>query len=72
MLFRSDFVSDDRTQASADGKAFDAKRWSTPLTGYRQVRDRRLSTVGNAVWHAPEPVGPYAYLEFLMDNLSTD
>jgi hypothetical protein len=67
-----DFMSDDRAQASADGKTFVAKRWSTPLTGYREVRGRRLSTVGTAVWDAPEPGGPFAYLEFFLDDLSTD
>ncbi len=66
-----DFISDDRLRSSADGKSFTPMRWSTPLTGYREVRGRRLSTVGSAVWHAPEPEGTFAYLEFLLDDLST-
>lgn len=67
-----DFVSDDRAQASTDGKAFNPKRWSTPLAGYREVRGRRVSTIGTAVWHGPEPEGSFAYLEFLLDDLSAE
>lgn len=67
-----DFVSDDRLRSSADGRAFTPMRWSTPLTGYRELRGRRLSTVGKAVWHAPDPEGTFAYLKFHLDDLITD
>jgi len=67
-----DFVSDDRLRSSADGKAFTPMRWSTPLADYREAHGRRLCTVGTAVWHAPEPEGTFAYLEFRLEDLSTD
>ncbi|MEO6999288.1 MAG: DUF6544 family protein [Terracoccus sp.] len=41
-----DFVSDDRLAGSADGKTFTARRWSTPLTSYRDVGQRRLAAQG--------------------------
>ena len=67
-----DFVSDDRLRASPDGTAFTPMRWSTPLGGYREVRGRRLSTVGSALWHGPEPEGTFNYLDFHLDDLRTD
>lgn len=67
-----DFVSDDRLRAAPDGSTFTPQRWSTPLAGYRELGGRRLSTAGAAVWHAPEPEGTFAYLEFDVDDLSTD
>ena len=33
-----DFVSDDRTRASADGKTFTPQRWSTPIAGHHDTR----------------------------------
>lgn len=34
---RVDLVCDDRLAGSPDGKTFTARRWSTPLTSYRDV-----------------------------------
>jgi hypothetical protein len=65
-----DFVSDDRMAASADGKVFTRQRWSTPISGYRDIGGRRLGTVGEALWHAPEPDGEFAYLEFHVDDIA--
>lgn len=65
-----DFVSDDRMVASADGKVFTRQRWSTPVTGYRDMGTRRVGTVGEARWHAPEPDGEFAYLEFHVDDIA--
>ena len=59
-----DFVSDDRTRASADGTTFMQQRWSTPLAGHRDIDGRRVLTSGEGVWHAPQPEGAFTYLEF--------
>ena len=37
-------------------------RWSTPVTGWREVNGRRLPARGSAIWHLPE--GPFTYAEF--------
>jgi hypothetical protein len=62
-----DFVSDDRSQASADGKTSTRMPWSTPLDAYRAFGPYRLSTGGEARWHAPE--GEFAYIRFVVDRL---
>jgi hypothetical protein len=65
-----DFVSDDRTRASADGRHFTAQRWSTPLAGYRSVGAQRIATHGEARWHASDPEGEFSYLEFIVDEVA--
>lgn len=50
-----DFVSDDRSAASTDGKTFTQQRWSTPLAGHRDTDGHRVLTSGAGVWHAPSP-----------------
>ena len=52
-----DFVSDDRTRASADGKTFTQQRWSTPLSGHHDSDGHRVFTLGEGVWHAGQPEG---------------
>jgi hypothetical protein len=64
-----DFVSDDRTRASADGKTFTSQRWSTPLAGYHELDGHRVPTVGKGAWHAPQPEGSFTYLEFDLDAI---
>jgi hypothetical protein len=64
-----DFISDDRCAASADGKTFRRQRWSTPLCNYRDFHGRTISASGLGCWHAPEPVGRFAYLEFEVDDI---
>jgi hypothetical protein len=64
-----DFVSDDRSRASADGRTFTSQRWSTPLHDRRRFGVRRLPSRGEAVWHAPAPEGTFAYLEFELVEL---
>ena len=63
-----DFVSDDRPAVSSDGKTFTPQRWSTPISGYRQLGPVRLGTIGEAHWHAPD--GEFAYLEFDLDDIT--
>jgi hypothetical protein len=65
-----DFVSDDRLRASEDGGNFTEQRWSTPVRGYRTLGSRRVVTVGEGRWHAPEPEGEFTYLEFDLDEIT--
>ncbi|MEZ5142929.1 MAG: DUF6544 family protein [Acidimicrobiales bacterium] len=65
-----DFVSDDRLRASSDGSTFTPQRWSTPLRDYRSFDGRSLSTAGEGRWHAPDPEGEFAYLEFDIDEIT--
>ena len=64
-----DFVSDDRTRASADGTTFTRRRWSTPLARHRDIDGHRVMTRGQGVWHAREPEGSFTYLEFHLDAI---
>jgi hypothetical protein len=63
----TDFVSDDRYQASSDGKTMHQRRWSTPIGGYREYGAVRLPSSGEGRWH--EPDGPYAYIELTIDDV---
>ena len=65
-----DFVSQDRLRASADGKSFTPQPWSTPLTGHHVTDGHRVFTVGEGVWHPPQPEGPFTYLEFHLDAIT--
>ncbi|WP_162616407.1 DUF6544 family protein [Xylanimonas allomyrinae] len=65
-----DFVSDDRLQADARGREFTPMRWSTPISGHRELRGRRTATAASAVWHAPE--GAFTYAELEVTDLDTD
>ncbi|RLB59962.1 MAG: hypothetical protein DRI34_00115 [Deltaproteobacteria bacterium] len=56
-----DFVSDDRLAASADGRRFTPKRWSTPVEAYRRFGPWRLFSRGRGLWHDRQ--GEYAYFE---------
>jgi len=65
-----DFISDDRTRSSRDGKSFTPQRWSTPVREYRTIDSRRVGTHGEGRWHAPKPEGEFAYLEFNLDQIT--
>jgi hypothetical protein len=65
-----DFVSDDRSRASRDGRVFTPQRWSTPLSAGGNMAGRHLMTHGEARWHAPAPEGEFAYLEFELDDIA--
>jgi hypothetical protein len=64
-----DFISDDRSRASANGRHFIPQRWSTPLRAYRRLGTRRLATHGEGRWHAPEPEGDFSYVELTVDKI---
>jgi len=63
----ANFVSDDRLQASPDGKSATSMRWSTPLGGYRSFGPIRLAATGEGRWH--ETAGDYAYIELTFDDV---
>jgi hypothetical protein len=64
-----DFWSDDRFMASPNGRSFRRIRWSTPLRGgYRTFGAHRLTSFGEARWHAPE--GTFAYGEFELVDIA--
>jgi hypothetical protein len=63
----TDFVSDDRYQASADGTTMRPRRWSTPVGGYRPYGAVRLPSRGEGRWHEPE--GEYTYIELAIDEV---
>ena len=65
-----DFISDDRLRASSDAKNFTPQLWSTPVREYRTIDSRRVGTHGEGRWHAPEPEGEFAYLEFNLDGIT--
>jgi hypothetical protein len=57
-----DFISDDRLAASADGKTFTPRQWSTPVSQYRWVGPRRVSSHGEARWHASAAGAEFVYV----------
>lgn len=68
----TNFVSDDRSRASSDGRTFTPLRFSTPLRDYRRYGPVRLASHGEARWHAPAPEGEFAYGEFELLEISYD
>jgi hypothetical protein len=68
----TDFVSDDRSRASAGGRTFTPLRFSTPVRDYRQYGPVRLASHGEARWHAPAPEGEFTYGEFELLEISYD
>lgn len=60
-----DFVSDDRLRS--EGAGFVSQRWSTPLSGYREVAGRRVASQGDARWDGPE--GRFPYIELRIDGI---
>ena len=64
-----DFVSDDRTAASSDGKSFTVQRWRTPVRDYRAFGARRVMTVGEARWEPLTGKG-FTYLEIELESIA--
>lgn len=62
-----DFVSDDRSIASPDGKAFTPARWSTPVDRYASFGPFRLGSRGEARWKSATE--DYAYIEFDLTDI---
>jgi hypothetical protein len=62
------FVSDDRYQASPDGRRMTRLRWSTPVTEYRRFGPMHLISTGEGRWHMPDR--PFAYIELEVDDVA--
>ncbi len=58
----TNFVSEDRSRSSADGKTFTRLRFSTPVRSYRAFGPLTLTALGEGRWHLPE--GEFVYGEF--------
>jgi hypothetical protein len=66
-----DFVSDDRLRADPQGRSFTRQRWSTPILEHSAREGRVLARRGEVHWHAPDPEGEFAYMEFAIDTVDT-
>jgi hypothetical protein len=73
VLFEADgllanFISDDRSRSSPDGKVFTRLRFSTPVRGYRDFGATRLAAHGEARWRLP--AGEFTYGEFDLEEIA--
>jgi hypothetical protein len=64
----TNFVSDDRSRSSPDGKTFTSLRFSTPVRDYRAFGAVRLASHGDARWHLPG--GEFTYGEFDLEEIA--
>jgi hypothetical protein len=64
----TNFESDDRSRASADGRTFTRLRFSTPVSDYRRFGSVRLASHGEARWLLPD--GEFTYGEFDIQDVS--
>jgi uncharacterized protein DUF6544 len=64
----TNFISDDRSRSSPDGKVFTRLRFSTPVRDYRDFGTVRLASHGDARWSLPE--GEFTYGEFDLVSVS--
>jgi hypothetical protein len=73
LLFGNDglltnFISDDRSRSSPDGKTFTRLRFSTPTRDYRDFGPARLGSYGEARWLLPD--GEFTYGEFELEKVT--
>jgi hypothetical protein len=66
----SNFISDDRTRSSPDGKTFTPRRFSTPVRDYRAFGPLTLAGYGEARWLLPE--GEFVYGEFNIQDVAVN
>jgi len=64
----TNFVSDDRSRSSPDGKVFTRLRFSTPVRDYRDFAGVHLAAYGEARWSLPD--GDFTYGEFELISAS--
>ena len=64
----TNFISEDRSRSSADGKSFTRLRFSTPVRDYRVFGPVRLAAHGEARWLLPE--GEFTYGEFDLQDIA--
>lgn len=63
----TNFISDDRSRSSPDGKSFTRLRFSTPVRDYRDFGGMYLAAHGDARWRLPE--GEFTYGEFNLQQI---
>lgn len=61
------FVSDDRSAGSTDGKSFVKSRWWTPVSDYRAFGAHRLASRGEGQWDNPS--GRFTYVRLAVDRV---
>lgn len=61
-----DFSSVDRYE-SADGKSYKALKWTTPLSGYKEINGINIPTYGETHWHPK--TGEFAYGKFNLQEV---
>ena len=64
----TNFISEDRSRASPDGKVFTRLRFSTPVRDYRDFGRVRLAARGEARWLLP--MGEFTYGEFDLQEMA--
>jgi Family of unknown function (DUF6544) len=64
----TNFISDDRSRSSPDGKTFTRLRFSTPTRDYRDFGPARLASYGEARWMLPD--GEFTYGEFRLQEVT--
>jgi hypothetical protein len=64
----TNFISDDRSRSSPDGKSFTRLRFSTPIRDYRDFGAVRLAAHGDARWMLPD--GEFTYGEFDLQEVA--
>ncbi len=64
----TNFISDDRSRSSPDGKTFTRFRFSTPVREYRDFGAARLPSYGEARWTLPE--GEFTYGQFELQTVA--
>jgi hypothetical protein len=64
----TNFISDDRSRSSPDGKRFTRLRFSTPVRDYRDFGPARLAAHGEARWMLPE--GEFTYAQFDLQEVT--
>jgi len=64
----ANFISDDRSRSSPDGKSFTRLRFSTPVRDYRDFGAVRLAAHGEARWMLPE--GEFTYGQFDLQGVT--
>ena len=64
----TNFLSDDRSRASSDGKSFSRHRFSTPVREYRAFGAIRLPAHGEARYFLPQ--GEFTYGEFDLQDVA--
>jgi hypothetical protein len=60
------FISNDRYYTE-NGEKYINYKWSTPISGYKDFKGRKIPSYGEAIWHTPE--GEFAYARFYVKEI---